>query len=131
MSAFGVRVSLMMFASACVSVSIATEPIRIAEGQGALAPKQPQACIGPEGNVHLVYGVGSAVHYCQSKNSGVTFEPTKMAFQVDNMALGMRRGPRIVATKESIVVTAIGGRPVMGRSRADLPRASEASHESS
>lgn len=110
-----VRLSTMMMALAGVSLSIATEPIRIAEGQGALAPKQPQACIGPDGSVHLVFGVGSAVHYCHSSDGGVTFEPAKMAFQVENMSLGMRRGPRVAVAERSIVVTAIGGRKGKGQ----------------
>jgi hypothetical protein len=59
--------------------------------------------------VHLVYGVADKVHYCYSKDSGKSFERPTDAFQVPNMSLGMRRGPRIAVAGKSIVVTAVGG----------------------
>ena len=105
-------VSTLVFAVACVGNLTpldAHEPIQIAEGQGSLAPKQPQACVGPDGTVHLIYGVGDKVHYCYSTNSGQSFEPSVIAFQVSNLSLGMRRGPRVAVAGKSIVVSAIGG----------------------
>ena len=107
-----VDVSFVVIAFVCYGTSVfsnANEPVRIAEGQGAAAPKQPQACIGVDGVVHLVYGVGDQVHHSRSTDAGRTFTPPKVAFQVPNMSLGMRRGPRIAATSKSIVVTAVGG----------------------
>ncbi len=110
MRLFSACVSFVLFL--CIGIathSNAVEPVRIADGQGALAPKQPQACIGSDGSVHLVYGVGDKVHYSFSKDSGQSFGPQQVAFQVPNMSLGMRRGPRIAVTKNGIVVTAVGG----------------------
>ena len=75
-----VYVSIIAFAVSFSGTSDAHEPIRIADGQGSLAPKQPQACIGSDGSVHLVYGVGDKVHYCCSKNSGQSFEPSAATF---------------------------------------------------
>ena len=87
----------------------ASEPFVIASGKGPRAPKQPQAAVGDDGSVHVVYGIGDAVQYCRSLDGGATFEKSMQAFRVPNMSLGMRRGPRIVKTKTAIVVTAIGG----------------------
>ena len=91
------------------------DPVVIATGRGAHAPKQPQAAVGDDGSVHLVYGIGDAVQYTQSLDGGSTFGKAMQAFRVPNMALGMRRGPRIAKTKTAIVVTAIGGQIGKGR----------------
>lgn len=93
----------------------ASEPVLIASGKGAQAPKQPQAAVGDDGSVHLVYGIGDAVQYCQSLDEGSTFAKPRQAFRVPNMSLGMRRGPRIAKTNAAIVVTAIGGQMGKGR----------------
>ena len=93
----------------------ASDLVVIASGHGAQAPKQPQAAVGDDGSVHVVYGIGDAVQYCRSPDGGATFEKSMQAFRVPNMSLGMRRGPRIVKTKTAIVVTAIGGQIGKGR----------------
>jgi hypothetical protein len=93
----------------------AHEPKVLTSGSGASAPKQPQLAIGPNGHVHVVFGVGEEVQYCQSLDGGNTFSSPKAAFRSQNMPLGMRRGPRIVASKDAIVVTAIGGKNSKGR----------------
>ncbi len=93
----------------------ASNPVVIASGHGTQTPKQPQAAVGDDGSVHLVYGIGDAVQYCQSLDEGSTFAKSRQAFRVPNMSLGMRRGPRIVKTKAAVVVTAIGGPIGKGR----------------
>ncbi len=97
------------------STGFANEPITVAIGQGKRAPQQPQAAVGPNGTVHLVYGVEETVFHCQSTDRGTSFDKPREAFRVSNLALGMRRGPRIAVTKDAVVVTAIGGRQGKGR----------------
>lgn len=110
-----IRVFAAVILCVVLPVSEAHEPIVIASGQGADVPKQPQAAIAPNGDVHAVFGIGDAVHYVTSRDGGATFESPEPAFRVPNMSVGMRRGPRIVATKDAIVVTAIGGKTGKGR----------------
>lgn len=98
----------------------AKEPLVIASGIGRDAPQQPQAVVDEAGTVHLVYGAGDTVFYCQSREAGTSEAGTVwskpvQAFQVPNQALGMRRGPRIAISGKSIVVTAIGGLKGKGR----------------
>ena len=94
---------------------LAAEPTLVASGSGGASPKQPQVAIANDGTVHLVYGVGETVLYARSTDAGATFTKPQEAFRAPNMALGMRRGPRITAAGTSIVVTAIGGREGKGR----------------
>lgn len=82
-----------------------------------LSPNQPQAAIGDSGRIHVVFGIADTVQYAGSTN-GNTFEKSRLAFQVPNMALGMRRGPRIASTGDVIVVTAIGGK--IGKGHGDI-----------
>lgn len=105
-------VPILVFAAALAATaknSFSDSPVTVAEGQGSSVPKQPQASVGDDGVVHLVYGIGDKVHYSNSKDKGKTFESDQPAFQVPNMSLGMRRGPRIALSGKAIVVTAVGG----------------------
>ena len=94
---------------------LADESVLISSGKGVQEPRQPQVAVGANGTVHLVYGVGEGVAYCQSKDGAQTFSSPVTAFRVTNMSLGMRRGPRVAVTSKAIVVTAVGG--MMGKGR--------------
>ena len=67
------------------------------------------------GTVHLVYGVGNKIFHCRSTDQGNSFDTPKEAFRVSNLSLGMRRGPRIAATENALVVTVIAGKQGKGR----------------
>ncbi len=108
-------IAALCLASLSAADCSASDPVIIASGNGANAPKQPQAAVGTDGSVHLVYGIGDAVQYCQSLDGGISFGKAMQAFGVPNLSLGMRRGPRVVKTKNAVVVTAIGGQIGKGR----------------
>ena len=93
---------------------VAEEPIVIASSDVA-PPKQPQATLSSDGAIHVVFGVGEDVVYCHSTDNGKTFSESKVAFQIPNLALGMRRGPRIAAIGNSLIVSAIGGKQGKGK----------------
>jgi len=94
---------------------VAAVPLTVARGKKAEAPKQPQLAIGSDDTVHLVFGQGDDVHYVVSHDQGRSFSKPQKAFTCPNMSLGMRRGPRIVASPAGPVVTAIGGSQGKGR----------------
>ncbi len=85
----------------------ADEPFIVYQVEAPNVPKQPQACASSDGIIHLTFGVDSKIFYCN--NLGGTFGSPVAAVEVPNLSLGMRRGPRIAATDNSIVITAIGG----------------------
>lgn len=91
-----------------LTISIfADQPQIIFEVDSDHAPKQPQAIVSKTGVTHLTFGVGNRIYYCN--NMGGKFGTPAVAFDVPNLSLGMRRGPRIADTGKSIVITAIGG----------------------
>jgi hypothetical protein len=93
-----------------VSLSaIAGDPVVIAKATSPNHPQQPQLCIDREGVIHLVFGAHNDVRYCRSEDGGKTFtEPVNLPrYRV--MALGMRRGPRVAVSGDSICVSVIGG----------------------
>ena len=85
----------------------AGEPVAIA---GSITDaRQPQAAVSPSGDVYIVFGSKHTVYCVASRDGGKNYgAPVKVA-EVGHLALGMRRGPRIAATKDHLVVTAIGG----------------------
>jgi hypothetical protein len=89
--------------------------LTVTVGNSAQVPKQPQAAVDASGAVHVVYGIADDVFYSRSDAIDTRFSSPQKAFAVPNMSLGMRRGPRICVTGETIVVTAIGGKQGRGR----------------
>ncbi len=90
------------------------EAVLIATGD-ANGPKQPQAAVSSDGTVYTVFGSGEDIFVCSSNDSGKSFSKPTVAFQVPNVSLGSRRGPRITAHRDTLVISAIGGKQGKGR----------------
>lgn len=99
----------------CGSAVECCDSVVVASGSGSQSPKQPQAAMSSDGVIHVTWGRGDFVEYSQSRNGGASFENETQAFRVPNLSLGMRRGPRIAATRSGIVITAIGGKAGKGK----------------
>ncbi len=88
--------------------------VRLGSPQSSDVPlKQPQIAAQGE-TVALTYGAGNSVYFAVSHDGAKTFgDPVKVA-DSSFLALGRHRGPRIVMTKNSIVISAIVGRKGRG-----------------
>lgn len=80
-----------------------------------LQPKQPQLAVGPQKAIHLVFGSDGHAYHCVSEDVGATFSKPQRVGEINLVAVGMRRGPRVATTKDAVVVTAIGSELVGGR----------------
>lgn len=69
--------------------------------------KQPQIAADPKGNIFVALGKENSVYVARSANGGKTFQTPTLVGTVEKLALGMRRGPQIVAGEKSVVATAI------------------------
>jgi hypothetical protein len=69
--------------------------------------KQPQITVGDEGEINTVFGKEGTVYFTRSTDEGRTFTRAVVIGELDKLALGMRRGPRIGITEKTITVTAI------------------------
>jgi hypothetical protein len=67
---------------------------------------QPQLAVSPDGRVHVVFGKENTIYHCSAPD-GRHFSPPVKVGELPELALKMRRGPRVAATDRSIVVTAI------------------------
>ena len=67
---------------------------------------QPQVAVAPSGRVHVVFGKGRAIYHTSSPDGRTFSSPAKIG-ELEKLALGMRRGPRVTATEERLLVTAI------------------------
>jgi hypothetical protein len=106
---------LVLFLTSSV---MAAPPIEIARPLDRQSPAQPRGAFLSDGNAVVIYGVGNAI--CLTRLAdGRAFEPVIVG-RMDKLALGMRRGPRVAVSGKSIVVTAMGQRPVNGQARATL-----------
>jgi len=102
--------------SLLLALALAVDPAAVVVGAELASPRQPQLAVGDDGVIHLVFGDGTRLYYTHSKGvAPLRFaRPVKVA-DVPNMPLGMRRGPRVAAAGNTIVVTAIGGPKGKGR----------------
>jgi hypothetical protein len=73
------------------------------EFRGAI---QPQVAVAPGGKIHVVFGRDGIVYHCSSPD-GVTFSAPVQVGSLEKLALGMRRGPRITATNDLVLISAI------------------------
>lgn len=67
---------------------------------------QPQLAVAAGGTVHVVFGADGAVFHSRSADGRTFSLPVKIG-ALEKLALGMRRGPRVVVSGDFITVTAI------------------------
>lgn len=72
-------------------------------GQG----EQPQITIDQSGTIRLVYGNDDQIYYATSTDEGETFSEPIVVGQVNEMHLGMTRGPQLASSRDYSVVTAM------------------------
>lgn len=92
----------------CAASIAAAEPVVVADSSSLKNPQQPQLAIDAAGTIHIAFGASDEVRYTHSVDGGKTFlEPVKVA-TLSTLALGMRRGPRIAVSGDTICISAIG-----------------------
>ena len=85
--------------------SVHSEPLNLTPNlPGA---KQPQLAVGPEENVFITFGRENAIFFMKSVNGGDSFGQPRKVAELKQLALGMRRGPRIASSGKLITITAI------------------------
>lgn len=72
--------------------------------------EQPQMSVDAKGIIRLVYGQGDKIFYSFSKDYGTSFSKPAVIAEVDEMHLGMTRGPQLASSKDYSIVTAIDKR---------------------
>ncbi|WP_149496448.1 sialidase family protein [Roseiconus lacunae] len=82
------------------------QPVTVVRGGANAKPRQPQLCIDQDGAIFLAYGEGNEIFVVRSED-GQNFASEVRVAQLPKLALGMRRGPRINISKNTVVVTAI------------------------
>src|SRR4051812_31986080 len=94
---------LICFIAAIVLIpsSRATDSIDLGEG------KQPQVAISSSGEVLITFGRDNTIYFTKSADHGKTFDPPTKVAALKSTPLGMRRGPRIAATKDGLAIAAI------------------------
>jgi hypothetical protein len=69
--------------------------------------RQPQVCLNAAGDAFIVAGRSNSIYCVASRDGGKTFSPPTKVATVQKLSLGMRRGPRVSATKSAQIVSAI------------------------
>lgn len=112
----------MMIVLAVMSLALAVAPPieannqhEFASGKAGVSPQQPQVAVAPDGSIYVAYGSENNIYCAFSRDQGKTFSGPVLVANEGPLALGMHRGPRIAATRDSVVITAMVGRQGKGR----------------
>src|SRR3954447_13423557 len=95
--------TLVLLASVLVAVPWSFAAAEVVSAGGGV---QPQVAISPSGTVHVVFGRGDEIFHTSSRDAKTFTAPVKVG-QLEKLALGRRRGPRIAATDKLLLVTAV------------------------
>lgn len=85
----------------------AADPVVVASSGKVPNLRQPQAAVSSSGKVFVTFGAEEEIYFCRSTDRGRTFSAPMKIGQVPKLALGMRRGPRIIACADLVVIAAI------------------------
>ena len=77
--------------------------------------KEPQVAVGAANRIYVAFGAGNAIYASVSHNQGRAYQSPVRLPSVGSLSLGMRRGPRIVATANGAVITAVLGKNGNGK----------------
>jgi hypothetical protein len=69
--------------------------------------EQPQLSVDPNGIVRLVYGQENRIYYSVSIDNGASFSKPTVVAELNDMHLGMTRGPQFASSRDYSIVTAI------------------------
>jgi hypothetical protein len=93
----------------------AGEPVTVVPPDAFPDARQPQAAVAPGGRVYVTFGVEDEVYCTSSADGGRSFPRPVKVGEAGVMALGMRRGPRVAATAQAVVIAAVCGKAGKGR----------------
>jgi hypothetical protein len=82
--------------------------ILLAAGIATFTGVQPQLAAGG-GAVYVTFAAGDVISVARSTDAGATFASPVALPEAGRLALGKRRGPRIAATAQAVVVAAVAG----------------------
>lgn len=94
------------------AVLLVVPPLAIAQPVEILTPElrgavQPQVAVAPNKNIYVAFGKGDLIYCTASSDGGKTFLRLREVASLPKLALGMRRGPRIVASDSQVTVSAV------------------------
>ncbi len=69
--------------------------------------EQPQIAIDTQGTIRIVFGIDDKIMCVSSTDQGVTFSQPVTVGQIEDMHLGMSRGPQIASSAHYSMITAI------------------------
>lgn len=85
----------------------ADAPVCVVSSGNLPGAQQPRVAVDTAGHIYVAFGAIEDIYVCKSVDEGKTYTAPVKVGHVSKLALGMRRGPRIVANENSVVVTAI------------------------
>lgn len=100
-----------MILPALLLLSVHSLAVHIQPGSNTPALRQPQLGVG-HGQIALTYGADHTIYFASSLDGGRSFSPPVKVAEVEALALGRHRGPRVTILKDAILVSAVVGEKI-------------------
>lgn len=97
--------TLLTFLIAAVS-TVDAAPVEVIP-QSMRGAKQPQLAVSANGTLAVTFGRETNVFLVRSTDAGQTFSEPVLVGALPKLALGMRRGPRVVSSPRGLAISAI------------------------
>jgi hypothetical protein len=94
-------------------VLLAALALQIGPVSAGVPNRQPQMAAS-SGKAFLVFGSGHSIWFSQSSDEGRSFSTPGQVAEIPVMALGRHRGPRVVVSGKTVIVSAVGGSTIAG-----------------
>lgn len=92
------------------SSGVPPKPVEVTPRGSVAGAKQPQLAVTADGAIHVAFAAGETIDLVTSTDGGASFSAPQKVGSIPGLMAGMRRGPRIVASGDVIVVSAIGSK---------------------
>lgn len=103
MNCFRISAALFLFVISAVGVP-AADAVRVVPAGSVAHPRQPQAAVDEKGVIYVAFGAKNTIYCSVSHDGGRTFRKPVKVGEAKHLALGARRGPRIVAGKGVVTI---------------------------
>jgi hypothetical protein len=99
------RTTASLFLILSVTTGIqAADTVRVIPTGSVAHPRQPQAVVDEKGAIYVAFGAKNTIYCSVSRDGGRSFGSPVKVGETKHLALGARRGPRIVAAEGIVTI---------------------------
>ncbi len=101
-------ISVLLLLICGIRSALPADVVRVVPKAEIPEARQPQAAVGPDGTIYITFGNRENFYCSVSTDGGKSYGVPVSVGQIRRLRLGYRKGPRIAASSDAVVITAMG-----------------------